>query len=166
MLGPAVAATHNPASSPLPSELAATRAFLDGTPAQLLFVQAGTIEAITPAGLAENGTASLVVERDGVPSVPVSVPLAPTWPGILTVDDSGMGQALAFNEDGQQNSSAHPAIRGNRIRLLATGAGPEGVTLNPSNYYVDFGGQPGVVMNVSPAEDRPGYYQVETQWFR
>ena len=45
-------------------------------------------------------------------------------PGLFTVDQSGLGQVLAINEDGTLNGPMNPAPRGTIIQLFGTGQGP------------------------------------------
>ena len=59
---------------------------------------------------------------------------AKAWPapglGIFTVNGTGAGQALAFNQDGTRNSQSSPAPVGSIVTFYATGAGqtvPPGV---------------------------------------
>ena len=45
-------------------------------------------------------------------------------PGIFTNDASGAGQAAIINvPDGSRNSAAHPATRGSKVSIYATGEG-------------------------------------------
>jgi uncharacterized protein (TIGR03437 family) len=56
--------------------------------------------------------------------------VVPAAVGIFTVNSSGVGQAIALNQDGSPNSPLDPAAPGSAITLLATGAGqwlPAGV---------------------------------------
>jgi uncharacterized protein (TIGR03437 family) len=49
--------------------------------------------------------------------------VAPTSPGLFTVNFSGTGTAVALNADGTVNSPTNPAARGSMIMLFATGDG-------------------------------------------
>ena len=49
--------------------------------------------------------------------------MAPSAPGIFSVDGSGSGQGLIINQDGTLNSAGNPAPVGSVILLYATGAG-------------------------------------------
>lgn len=80
------------------------------------------------------GTARIVVSRNGVPSAPANVLVAPAAPGIFTFQ-SGPGQAVAYgNADGAIAAPvtaalpfpSHPAKIGdlNTLVILATGLGP------------------------------------------
>ena len=86
--------------------------------------------AIVPYALAGKTVTVAHVESGGQSSNDVQVPVVPAAPGIFTLNGSGTGQALAFNQDGAPNSSAHPAVVGSVVTFFATGAGqtvPPGV---------------------------------------
>ena len=51
------------------------------------------------------------------------LPGAVAAPGLFTMDYSGKGQAVAFNQNQQLNSAATPAARGSQLTLLVTGLG-------------------------------------------
>jgi hypothetical protein len=53
----------------------------------------------------------------------LAIPVTPLRPGIFTQDSSGVGQALAFNEDGSPNSAANPAAARSLLTIYATGLG-------------------------------------------
>jgi uncharacterized protein (TIGR03437 family) len=86
--------------------------------------------AIVPYALSGKSVTLVHVESGGQSSNAVQVQVVPAWPGIFTVNGTGTGQALAFNQDGTANSQAHPARVGSVITFYATGAGqtvPPGV---------------------------------------
>lgn len=93
-------------------------------PAPILYTEASQTNVVVPYGLSGFSTANIVVNYGGQQiSTPVTV--AFTAPGIFTANDSGSGQATAFNADNTANSSTNPAVAGSVITILATGAGPE-----------------------------------------
>jgi uncharacterized protein (TIGR03437 family) len=121
-------------SIPLSTTLGGVGVTINSTPAPLLFVSAGQINAQLPWN-AGNGTASIVVTRDGATSSAVSFPVGSLNPGIFTLSGDGTGQAIAYgNSDGAFAApagsvpppyTAHPAKIGDPTSLviLATGMG-------------------------------------------
>jgi uncharacterized protein (TIGR03437 family) len=86
--------------------------------------------AIVPYALAGQSYAVVHIESGGQSSNTVLVPVAPAALGIFTVNGTGTGQALAFNQDGTPNSQSSPAPVGSVVTFYATGAGqtvPPGV---------------------------------------
>jgi uncharacterized protein (TIGR03437 family) len=90
----------------------------------------GAPMAIVPYALAGQTFAVVHIESGGQSSNTVLVPVAPAALGIFTVNGTGTGQALAFNQDGTPNSQSSPAPVGSVVIFYATGAGqtvPPGV---------------------------------------
>jgi len=56
------------------------------------------------------------------------VQVAPSAPGLFSVDFSGTGQAVIYNSDNSVNSAANAARRGSIIQIFGTG---EGQTIPP-----------------------------------
>ncbi len=90
----------------------------DGQSAALSSVSPGQINGQVPWDVA--GPVNVVVTVNGVESRPAPARIAPTAPAILP---STRGRALAFNEDGSQNSPAAPAAPGSVVTLYFTGQG-------------------------------------------
>jgi uncharacterized protein (TIGR03437 family) len=97
--------------------------FFDGVAAPLIFVQANQLSAVVPYQVAGRSSTQLQIEYRGNKSVPVEVTVAPSAPGIFTLDASGRGFGAILNENGQVNTPATPASRGAIISLYATGEG-------------------------------------------
>ena len=107
----------------LPTSLATTSVFFNGTPAPTIYTSATQVGAIAPFAL-NGATAQVAVLYQGQNSAPATVPIAATAPGLFTLTGSGTGQALAINvADNSLNGPAHPAKSGTYITLYATGAG-------------------------------------------
>jgi uncharacterized protein (TIGR03437 family) len=49
--------------------------------------------------------------------------VAPSTPGIFSIDGSGSGQGAILNQDGSLNSANQPAGAGTVVTIFATGAG-------------------------------------------
>jgi len=107
-----------------------TQLLFDKGPATLLSVTSSRLTAIVPYALDGKTFTQAQVQSSGVLSNPMWLVVAPTSPGIYTVDGSGSGQALAFNQDGTPNSLNNPAAVGSAVTFYATGVGqtiPPGV---------------------------------------
>jgi len=105
------------------SELAGVRLLINGTPAPLTFVGFDQINAVTPYAAEFLPVATFVVERDGVPSQPVTQLVAPTAPALFTLDGSGSGQAAALNQDSTINGLQGSSRPDDVIILFGTGMG-------------------------------------------
>jgi uncharacterized protein (TIGR03437 family) len=125
---------------PLPTSLGdVTSVTFNNIPAPLFFVSATQINAqlpwnVLPAG-ASSGAVDVVVTRSTGSSVPQSVQVAGAIPGIFTVSQNGLGQAIATdNADGALTAPAgsiagvkpspHPVKVGDYLILWCTGLGP------------------------------------------
>ncbi len=111
-------------------KLAGIQMLCDGSPAPLIYVSAGQINAVVPYAVAGRTSTQVMVYSQGQTSAPVSIPVAPSAPSLFAVDASGTGQGAILNENGSANSAVNPAARGSVITLFATGEGqtnPPGV---------------------------------------
>lgn len=99
------------------------RVYFDGLPGPILYALVNQASVVVPAGVAGRRTTELTYEYRGLRSGPVTLQVAPSAPGIFTLDGSGAGQAAALNPDDSINSPANPAPRGSVVALFATGAG-------------------------------------------
>jgi uncharacterized protein (TIGR03437 family) len=84
---------------------------------------------------ATSGTASVVVNVNGVPSAPQSIPIVPVAPGIFTIPPTGQGNAILVFQDpadgvvkiaaptGSLGSPTAPVPRGQSAFFYATGLG-------------------------------------------
>jgi uncharacterized protein (TIGR03437 family) len=103
--------------------LAETRILFDGVAAPLLYVSANQGSAIVPYAVAGRATTQVQVEYRGVRSPAVSVAVAPSAPGLFTLNASGGGPGAFLNQDYSVNSASNPAARGSAVILFATGEG-------------------------------------------
>jgi uncharacterized protein (TIGR03437 family) len=102
----------------------------NGIPAPVLSSSSTRIVAILPYSIA--GTeAEVTVSYNGHPSPPLSVPVAPSAPGIFTAGQLGSGQIAAIHAaDGSANSATNPAKIGSYVSFYVTGEGqtsPSGI---------------------------------------
>src|ERR1035438_2814249 len=103
---------------PLATSLAGTTVFINGSPAPMLYASSSQINFQMP--LVGAGAGSMLVQRDGLSSNPVSIVVAPSVPGIFAWVEN---QGLIQNEDYTLNDPGNPALRGRPITIWATGAG-------------------------------------------
>jgi uncharacterized protein (TIGR03437 family) len=115
------AATAQFSAAPLPVLLGGTSVTINGTPAPLLYVSPGQVNAQVPYET-KVGTAKLVVTSNGVPSPAVNFEVAATGPGVFTPQQSN--HVLALNlADGTLNASQTPARPGQYVTAYLTGQG-------------------------------------------
>ena len=122
-LGPTTpAGAQLDASGNVTTSLANTQVLFDGVPAPMVWAGAGQVNAVVPFGVSSQ-VAQVQVQYQNQMSNALSMPVAPSSPGIFSMDGSGSGQGAILNQDGSINSFGNPAPRGAVITLYATGAG-------------------------------------------
>lgn len=137
-----------------PQVLNGVSVFFNGAAANLVYVSAGQVSAIVPAGVSGSNV-QVVVQYQGGSSAPFSLAGVAAAPAIFTANSTGKGQAVAINQDGSANTSANPAAEGTVVTLLINGsqsqflAGPVSATVEGLSAAVVTGGstvatQPGV----------------------
>jgi uncharacterized protein (TIGR03437 family) len=99
-----------------------TRVLFDGIPAPLIYVRGNQVVAVVPYEVA-GAITQVQVEYQGNRSNPVAIPVAPSAPGIFTVDGTGVGPGVVLNQDGSINTAINPAQRGDIVVFYATGLG-------------------------------------------
>ena len=120
-LGPSVGRS----SELLVSELAGTIVTFDDIPGFITYVNDNQINVLIPAAAFNSGSRNLRVrvERSGLVSNLVTLPIVAATPGIYTLNGSGTGPAIAFTVDGALSTPSEPVARGSVITLWVTGAG-------------------------------------------
>ena len=119
-------------SGRLDSSLADTMVLFDGIPAPLFFVRTDQINAQVPYAVAGKTSTAMQVHYKGVPTNPVTLPVAESAPAIFALA-GGTGQGVILNQDMTLNSSTNPAPTGSIVVLYATGEGqtdPAGIDGN------------------------------------
>jgi uncharacterized protein (TIGR03437 family) len=91
-----------------------------------MYVSEGQTTAIVPYGIAGAPSVDVQVEYRGVLSSAVRLPVREARLGVFSVNGSGQGPAVAFNEDGTVNSLSNPAHTGSLVTFYATGAALQG----------------------------------------
>ncbi len=141
----------------LPSTLALTRVLFDGAPAVLLAVSPGEAMVVVPSTV--QNTTSIVVETLGVPSAPVSVPVAAASPAFFTCL-SNADMPLMLFESGLllpscDQKSPYTAATGQAVILYGTG-------LSGTPNQVLFAGQSAPACAASGlSQPSPGIWQVD-----
>ena len=103
--------------------LAGLRVLFNGIAAPILFASAGQANVVAPFELAGSSQTTVQVELNGVLSVPQTVPVAASAPGIFTLLGTGSGQVAALNQDNSFNSVDATISPGSIVVLYGTGAG-------------------------------------------
>jgi uncharacterized protein (TIGR03437 family) len=124
-MGPAAlaGAAVDPGTGNLATVRSGTRILFDGTPAPIVYVSGGQVSGIVPYGVASRSSSQVTVEANGQSSAPLTVSVAQAAPGLFSLNFSGSGPAVVFNEDGSVNSATNPAAKGSIIVLYGTGEG-------------------------------------------
>ena len=108
-----------------------TRVLFDNVPAPIIYASATQTSVMVPYGVSGRTTTSIVVEFSGVQSTALVYNVAPSAPGIYTLNQQGTGPGAILNQDGVTvNGPNTPEKRGNVIAVYMTGEGqtaPQGV---------------------------------------
>ena len=120
------ATNANASAPPFLTSLAGVSVTVNGTPAPVYSVYGlaspPQISAIVPFAVT-GSTATIVVTVGGTKSNAVTVPLAPTSPGIFSIPANGIGSAAALHSDYSLVSATSPATQGEIISMYLTGLG-------------------------------------------
>ncbi len=115
-------------STPFPTLLGSTQAFLGGQPLPLQFSGAKQINAVIPYDVEINAVQQLVVQAGDALSQPEPVLIAAAAPGVFTQDQSGSGPGAilvqpAGSSKSAMNTPANPAKAGDALLIFCTGLG-------------------------------------------
>ena len=122
------------------------RVLVDGTSAPVYLLGPDRLLTSLPPGLPPYGTASLIVEADGLPSAPHAIELAPTAPGVFSRVSARLNASSPRNEGGVLNGPKAPATEGSLVTVSLTGLGVEGAAVSAM-----LGGQAVQIAAVAPA---------------
>ncbi len=173
LYGTGLAKSTQVAAPPYPSALNSVTVTINNKPAPVYFVSAGQIDCLVPYSTV-GSTATIVVQNGAAASNTVSVPVAPTAPGIFSLDQSGSGPGAILHADYSVVNADKPAISGETVLFFLTGMGTVSPTVtdgtaggaNPlskttvSSIGVYIGGQPATVIYSGLAPGFPGLYQM------
>ena len=180
LFGVNLAATAATASTtPLPTTLAGTQVLLvlpgGNVAVPLFYVSPTQINFELPPSVT-GPTAQVVVVSNGVKSLPVTLNVASTAPGIFTLVSGTPGPGAVLNQDFSPNSAQNPAKAGSVILIYATGLGatiPPAVAGQPAGIsplsvtaqtpVVTIGGVAATVQFAGLAPNFVGLYQINAQ---
>lgn len=103
--------------------LSNTRVLFDGVAAPLTYVSNTQINTVVPYEVSPHPATNLQVEVAVARSGPREFQVAPSAPGIFTLDPSGQGAGAVLNQDSTVNGISNPAARGSVVSIYATGGG-------------------------------------------
>jgi uncharacterized protein (TIGR03437 family) len=172
-LGPddATGATITDAGN-LDTQSGGTQVLFGGLAAPMLSSSAGQVGAIVPYEVAGHIAVSVQVQYQGQLSPVVSLPVAPSAPGIFTEDGRGQGPGQILNEDSSLNTADNPAAADSMIQISGTGQGQsipggvdgvitQGMPSTEQPPAVTIGGLPAAIVSAGPAPGQvAGYFQV------
>jgi uncharacterized protein (TIGR03437 family) len=123
-LGPAqlVPMQIDPVYNRVSESLAGTSVLFNGTPSPMVYAWNTQVAAVVPYSVSGQSV-QVLVQYQGQATAPVSVQVAPAAPALFTLNYSGTGPAVSFNQDGALNGPANPAKAGTTIMLYETGEG-------------------------------------------
>ncbi len=110
------------AGIPFPNFLGQTTLTVNGINAPIYAVSANQINAVVPYEVT-GSTATFLATVNGAQSNPVTVPLAPTAPGVFSLSANGLGAGAITHADGTVISQSSPAQTGEIVGVYLTGLG-------------------------------------------
>jgi len=152
-----------------------TQVMINGAAAPLLYAREDQVAAVIPYSAAGQKSLSLQVQYQGQRTATMQIPIAPTAPGLFTLDRSGSGPGAILNEDTSINSPANPAVRGSIVALYGTGQGQtdpggqedeipgDALATVVSTVQVTIGGQPADLLYAGTAPTLAGVMQINVR---
>lgn len=122
LYGAGLSSTTQAALPPYPTSVSGVSVTIGGIPAPIQLVSAGQINCLVPYGVT-GSTVAIAVNNKGTFSNTVQIPLAPTAPGIFTLDGSGTNDSATLHLDGSVVNAAAPAKKGEIVAMYLTGLG-------------------------------------------
>ena len=165
--------TLKQATPPYPTTLNGVTVLIDGQAVPIYETIPGAVDFLVPYGIT-GATATVAVQMGGATSNTVTVPVAATAPGVLTICNCGSGPGAILHNDGKGTvvSATAPAVGGEIVSVYLTGLG----TVTPAVLNGAGGGtnppstttaQPTVLIGGKPATVQfsgltiyPGLYQI------
>jgi|GEM_PF-3740854 len=105
------------------TQIGGTRILFDGQPAPMVFAFSGQSSAVAPFALFDQTETTIQIEKDGVLSNPVTMPVVSTKPSIFSINQSGMGPGAVLNQDFSLNGAGNPAAIGSVVQIFLSGGG-------------------------------------------
>ncbi|HLK49195.1 MAG TPA: hypothetical protein VKT49_13730 [Bryobacteraceae bacterium] len=143
----------------LPTAVAGSTVSFNGIPAPIIYTSPSQVSAVVPFNV--GGPAVQVTARYLGQATSKNLTVAAAAPGLFTLNFTGQGQAVAFDQNQQPNNAGNPTSRGAPLTLLATGLGQTsppgtdgllGAAPLPSSAarpVVTIGGQPATVVSAT-----------------
>jgi uncharacterized protein (TIGR03437 family) len=157
-LGPSTLVHGQPNNGQFSTQLAGTSVSFNGVLAPILYTSETQVAVTAPSAI-NGGTAQVTLAYQGQASAPFTVAVAPSSPGLFTLNQTGGGQAAAVNADGSINTAAKPVRVGDYISLYATGGGNSNLAVS-----VTIDGIPATVQYAGLAPGPPlGLMQINAQ---
>jgi uncharacterized protein (TIGR03437 family) len=116
-------ATFVPDGHLLTTSTGGTRFLFGNTPAPMVYASATQSSGIVPYDVAGKSTVEVRAEYNGQTSNPITLQVAPSVPGLFSLDQSGQGPGAVFNQDNTLNSATNGARQGELIQIFGTGEG-------------------------------------------
>ena len=130
-----------------------TTVSFDSVAAPLLYADLNQINLVVPFEVSGKASTVLTISNNGQVTPPLTVAVAPAAPAIFTQGATGVGQAVALNQDGSMNTPLNPASRGSIVTVYLTGSGqPNPATRRrPLSFTATIDGFPAEILSSEPA---------------
>src|SRR5260370_22833354 len=100
-----------------------TQVLFDDIAAPFIYSLPGQASVVVPYATDGKLQTSVQYANDGLMSNAVTIPVAPSAPGIFAADSSGTGGGAILNQDNSLNTAENPATGASVVQLFATGGG-------------------------------------------
>lgn len=127
LFGTGLATGPQQSSIPFTAVLGQTLLTVNGIPAPIYAVTPTQINAVVPYEVTGT-TATFLATSSGAQTNPVTVPLAPTAPGVFSLSSNGLGEGAITHADNTVVTQASPAKPNEVVQVYLTGLG----AVNPS----------------------------------
>jgi uncharacterized protein (TIGR03437 family) len=136
-------------------------ALFSGEPAMVVDAAEGRVTVVVPTSVRNRTTTDVQISNNGRYFSVNDIPVAPTAPGIFTIDGSGRGSIVATNANATANGTSNPVAAGSIVTIFATGLGisPDtdlGVKAYSEPLTVTIGNEVCPVLRNGAIEDLPG----------
>jgi uncharacterized protein (TIGR03437 family) len=118
------ASTGGASAVPLPTTLGGATLSVGGRDVPLFFSSEGQINAQLPFELASGTRPQAMVKLATGFTIPETIIVGASQPGIFTVNQQGTGQGAILDKDGKLVDASAPAKAGDIVQVFCTGLGP------------------------------------------
>jgi uncharacterized protein (TIGR03437 family) len=125
LFGNGLAQASAQASTPFLYLLGDVQVTVNGIKAPLYAVSPGQVNAVVPYEVTGSTATFMLINGNAASSMSnaVTVPLAPTAPGVFSLSANGLGDAAIRHADGSTVTQASPAVQGEIVEVYLTGLG-------------------------------------------